>query len=50
MQPAKKAKNKKKEEKKEKNNNKYLYRPVEVDYHKDLCSGEYYTKIIYYLI
>ena len=45
MQLAKKAK-----KKKERKNNKYPYRPAEINYYKDPCSGEYYTKIIYYLI
>ena len=36
---------------KEKNNNsKYLYKPAEADYYKDLYNGEYYIRIIYYLI
>ena len=42
MQPAKKAK--------KKEDNKYPYRPIEISYYRDLCSGEYYTRIIYYLI
>ena len=39
-----------KKRKKKERNNKYLYRPAEVDYYKDLYNGEYYIRIICYLI
>ena len=40
----------KKKREKEREDNKYPYRPAKANYYKDPYNGEYYARIIYYLI